>query len=136
MLNFEAFAVAVAACSGEELPEGTVSRIAARIVLDELRPNRAVTICLPLLLAGGEQDRAFVRDFPTVVIDGCEKRCAEKSILNCGRKPAASILVTEVQAKYSDLKAESRVELGPKGLELARKIAEIVAKEIDKIMGE
>ena len=51
--------VGIVACSGEELAEGTVARLAALKVLHELRRGRTVTICLPLFLAGGEGDRAF-----------------------------------------------------------------------------
>ena len=40
--------VGIVACSGEELPEGTVTRLAALRVLEELRPADTVTICLPL----------------------------------------------------------------------------------------
>ena len=54
--------VGIVACSGEELPEGTVTRLAALKVLEELRPYDTVTICLPLFLAGGEGDRAFAKD--------------------------------------------------------------------------
>ena len=39
--------VGIIACSGEELPEGTVTRLAALKVLEELRPADTVTICLP-----------------------------------------------------------------------------------------
>ena len=53
--------VGIVACSGEELAEGTVTRLAALRVLEELRPRDTVTICLPLFLAGGEGDRAFRR---------------------------------------------------------------------------
>ena len=66
----------IVACSGEELPEGTVTRLAALRVLEQLRPGDTVTICLPLFLAGGEGDRAFARFYPTVAVDGCELRCA------------------------------------------------------------
>ena len=48
--------VGVIACSGEELPEGTVTRLAALRVLEQLRPGDTVTICLPLFLAGVEGD--------------------------------------------------------------------------------
>jgi hypothetical protein len=70
--------VGIIACSGEEIPEGTVTRLAALRVLDSLRPRQAVTICLPLFLAGGEGDRAFARFHPTIAVDGCEKRCAAR----------------------------------------------------------
>jgi len=46
--------VGIVACSGEELPEGTVTRLAALKVLEQLRPGDTVTICLPLFLAGAK----------------------------------------------------------------------------------
>jgi len=39
------------------MAEGTVTRLAALKVLEELRPSETVTICLPLFLAGGEGPR-------------------------------------------------------------------------------
>ncbi len=44
--------IGVVSCSGEGCVEGTVSRIATRLVLERLRPGNTVTICLPLFLAG------------------------------------------------------------------------------------
>ena len=56
--------VGIVSCSGEELAEGTVARLAALKVLNELRPRDTVTICLPLFLAGGAGDRAFAKLHP------------------------------------------------------------------------
>ncbi|MDH4221593.1 MAG: hypothetical protein OEV19_02510, partial [Candidatus Bathyarchaeota archaeon] len=58
--------VGIVSCSGEDLPEGTISRIATRIVMEKLRPADTVTICLPLFLAGSQDERAFARVFPTI----------------------------------------------------------------------
>ncbi len=88
--------VGIVACSGEELPEGTLTRLAALKVLEELRPAQTVTICLPLFLAGGEGDRAFARFYPTIAVDGCEKRCAARATERYSNRPAASILAGEV----------------------------------------
>ena len=71
--------VGIVSCSGEELPEGTVTRLAALKVLEQLRPADTVTICLPLFLAGGEGDRAFAKFYPTIAVDGCDKRCAARA---------------------------------------------------------
>src|SRR5512136_1309909 len=49
--------VGIVSCSGEELAEGTVARLAALKVLNGLRPRDTVTICLPLFLARGAGDR-------------------------------------------------------------------------------
>ena len=51
--------VGIVAGSGEELPEGTVSRLAALEVLGLRRPRDTVTICLPLFLAGGVADPGY-----------------------------------------------------------------------------
>jgi uncharacterized metal-binding protein len=88
--------VGIVACSGEERPEGTVTRLAALRVLEQLRPEDTVTICLPLFLAGGEGDRAFARFYPTIAIDGCELRCAARATEMYSGKPAASIVVTDL----------------------------------------
>src|SRR5512140_2704162 len=88
--------VGIVSCSGEELPEGTVSRLAALKVLEQLRPADTVTICLPLFLAGGEGDRAFAKFYPTIAIDGCDRRCAARGTAMYSGKPAASIVVTEL----------------------------------------
>jgi len=88
--------VGIVACSGEEMAEGTVTRLAALRVLEQLRPNETVTICLPLFLAGGEGDRAFARFYPTIAIDGCDKRCAARGTEMYSGKPAASVVVTDV----------------------------------------
>jgi len=49
---------------GRRIAEGTISRLATRRVLETLQPERTVTICLPLFLAGGEGERAFARPLP------------------------------------------------------------------------
>lgn len=91
--------VGIVACSGEELPEGTVTRLAALKVLEELRPAETVTICLPLFLAGGEGDRAFARFYPTIAVDGCEKLCAARATEMHSGKPAASLVVTDITTR-------------------------------------
>ncbi len=90
--------VGIVSCSGEELAEGTVTRLAALKVLEQLRPADTVTICLPLFLAGGEGDRAFARFYPTIAIDGCDKRCAARGTEMYSGKPAAGIIVSDLVA--------------------------------------
>src|SRR5512135_2747422 len=88
--------VGIVACSGEELAEGTVTRLAALRVLETLRPADTVTICLPLFLAGGEGDRAFAKFYPTISVDGCELRCAARATEMYSSKPAASVMVRDL----------------------------------------
>jgi uncharacterized metal-binding protein len=90
--------VGVVSCSGEELAEGTVARLATLKVLHDLRPKETVTICLPLFLAGGEGDREFARFHPTITVDGCALRCAARGTEMYSGKPAASVVVNDLLA--------------------------------------
>src|SRR5512132_2629644 len=100
MPNLPQRKVGIVACSGEELPGGTLTRLAALKVLEQLRPADTVTICLPLFLAGGEGDRAFARFFPTIAVDGCELRCAARATEMYSGKPAASLVVQDLIAEH------------------------------------
>jgi hypothetical protein len=71
--------IGLISCSGEECLGGTISRLATRRVLDELKLVETVTLCLPLYLAGGEEERNFAKVFPTISVDGCDKLCAKRS---------------------------------------------------------
>ncbi|MDH5596397.1 MAG: putative zinc-binding protein [Candidatus Bathyarchaeota archaeon] len=127
--------VGIVSCSGEDLPEGTISRIATRIVMEKLRPADTVTICLPLFLAGSQDERAFARVFPTIAVDGCDKKCAEVGTNKYSGKPVATIVVSEIMKKYPHLKAKSRDKLSAEEKELALKVAEEIATKVDEVLG-
>jgi len=124
--------VGIVACSGEEMAEGTVTRLAALRVLEQLRPNETVTICLPLFLAGGEGDRAFARFYPTIAIDGCDKRCAARGTEMYSGKPAASLVVTDV-IQTNHLGTARR--LSEAGMQAVDVVAEQVAQQVDELLG-
>jgi uncharacterized metal-binding protein len=125
--------VGIVACSGEELAEGTVTRLAALKVLEQLRPHDTVTICLPLFLAGGEGDRAFARFYPTIAVDGCDKRCAAKATEMYSGKPAASVLVTDLMTE-GDIGTLRR--LNDDGRELVNRTADRTAQLVDELLGK
>jgi len=127
--------VGIVACSGEELPEGTVTRVAALQVLERLRPADTVTICLPLFLAGGEGDRAFARFYPTIAIDGCDKRCAARATEMYSGKPAASVVVSDLVAGNSLGRIEGSRVLNEAGQKAAAITAERIAGLVDELLG-
>ncbi len=126
--------VGLVACSGEEMAGGTITRLATLKVLETLRPNETVTICLPLFLAGGEGDRAFARYYPTIAIDGCEKRCAARGTEVYSSKPAASVVVSELcPADAGELGTARR--LTGTGMEAVGTVAEEIARHVDRLLG-
>jgi uncharacterized metal-binding protein len=126
--------VGLISCSGEEMPEGTITRRAVRRVLDTLRPDDTVTLCLPLFLAGGEGERAFARHYPTIAIDGCAKRCAARATEKYSARPAASIVVSEICKEATGAGIGTARKLNEDGLRLAETVAEKIAEETDKLL--
>lgn len=127
--------VGIVACSGEELAEGTVTRLAALKVLEQLRPGDTVTICLPLFLAGGEGDRAFARFYPTIAVDGCDKRCAARATEQFSGKPAASVVVSELVAEHGLRPPEGTRRLNGSGQQAIDLTADRVAELVDELLG-
>ncbi|GAO01506.1 putative zinc-binding protein [Anaeromyxobacter sp. PSR-1] len=133
MLNVIQAKAGIVSCSGEELAEGTVARLATLKVLHELRPSSTVTICLPLFLAGGEGDREFARFHPTITIDGCDLRCAARGTEMYSAKPAASIVVNELLDAAGLPRPEGRRCLNAAGRAAVDLVAERVAQLVDEL---
>ena len=125
--------VIVVPCSGIGKAFGTISREAAYIAVEELRPDVADTVCLSLLVMGDEDARAKVRRLPTVTVDGCAKECARKNVELAGGAVAASLRVIDTFRQHHDLKPTAVSELDEPGRKLAHFLAEEIAGEVDGI---
>ena len=127
--------VGLISCSGEGLCEGMISRGATRRILEER--NDVVTICLPLFLAGGQEERDFAKDNPCITVDGCNKMCAAKGVKMYGKvHPKSSIIVSEIvdNRKHSRPKSKSRIESGDE--KLVQETMKIINKEVDRVKEE
>ncbi len=134
MLDVIQAKVGVVSCAGEELAEGTVSRLATLTVLHELRPGSTVTICLPLFLAGGEGDREFARHHPTITVDGCELRCAARATEAYSSKPVASVVVSELVGASGLSPPQGRRCLDAAGKQAVELVADRVAQLVDEVL--
>jgi len=126
--------VGIISCSGEEIPEGTIALVATRLVLEKLRPDKTVTICLPLFLAGDKNERDFAKVFPTITVDGCEKRCAQIATSNLSGRPAYSIVVTDTAKKHPQVVLKSCERLTEDEMKIAEEVAEEIAAKVDAIL--
>ncbi|MBZ5500432.1 MAG: putative zinc-binding protein [Acidobacteriia bacterium] len=126
--------IGLVSCSGEEMAEGTVTRLATLQVLETLRSDETVTICLPLFLAGGEGDRAFARFYPTIAIDGCDKRCAARGTEMYSSKPASSIVVSELCPAGAGELGTAR-HLNEAGMAAVNAVAAEIARQVDRLLG-
>lgn len=126
--------VGIISCSGEEIPEGTISRSAVRRVLEVLRPRQTVTLCLPLFLAGNEGERNFARTHPTITIDGCDKLCARYGTEKHGGPVARSLVVSDIlgdRAAACSRSLRGRTAADEEAIAL---VADRIAAEIDALL--
>ncbi len=134
-MAIEVMKVGIVSCSGEDLPEGTLSRIACRKVLEDLRPAETVTICLPLFIAGGQEERDFATNYPTITVDGCDKRCAQISTERLSGKPSKALLIPDILKKRGLASPTKRRNLGVEEKAAAQALAEEIAQAVDKVLG-
>jgi len=126
--------IGVVSCSGECCVEGTISRIATRFVIEKLRPDSTVTICLPLFSIGEQGERMFAKYFPTIAVEGCEKRCAKHAIERYSGKTARTLVVSDLLKKWGVKNIGTRRELSDDGKKVASKVAEEIVAAMDQII--
>jgi uncharacterized metal-binding protein len=125
--------VGVVSCSGECCSLGTLSRMATRFVLEDLRYDQTVTICLPLFLAGETQEHGFAKEHPTIAVDGCGKLCAKKAITKYSKEPASSVDVKALLKEWGVKPPENRRVFDAKDLRTAKRLAKLLADKVDEI---
>lgn len=125
--------VGVVSCSGECCSLGTLSRIATRRVLEDLKAGETVTICLPLFLAGDSGERMFAQQFPTVAVDGCRKLCATKAIEKFSGETTATVDVENLLEELGSSPPASRRVFTPEDMATVAVIARAIVEKVDGI---
>lgn len=124
--------VGIVSCSSEDLPEGTISRLATLEVLHHKKPFDTTTICLPLFIAGGEGDRMFAKNNPTITVDGCEKLCAKKATEKYSGKVTHSINVRDFIKDNDEVKNKGSLNGSEK--KIVSEVADAISLKVDEIL--
>lgn len=125
--------VVIVPCSGIGKTYGTVSREAAYVLTEEVRPEETQLVALSLLVLGDEAARAAVYANPAVTIDGCKLACATKMVRESGGIVAQDFAVLDVYRRYKQFKPQGISELNEGGLQLAQALAQEIAVVVDSI---
>jgi len=125
--------IGIISCSGEEIPEGTISRLATRRVLEGLRPQQTVTLCLPLFLAGEVGERRFAQEHPTITVDGCDKLCAKRGTERYSGRVASSLVVPDILGSRAAKCHRSTRQLDKSDAQAIWLVAERIAAEVDAL---
>jgi uncharacterized metal-binding protein len=127
--------VIIVPCSGIGKSYGTVTREAAYLVVDELRPDDTQIVPLSLLVLGDQDAQAAVRSAPVITVDGCKLACATVNVRQAGGQAAQEFTVLDCYRRHKDMKPQGIAELNKGGLALARALAEEVAQAAEELTG-
>ncbi|MGE5123980.1 MAG: putative zinc-binding protein [Acidobacteriaceae bacterium] len=125
--------VVIVPCSGIGKTYGSVSRLAAYEVTEEMRPAETRLVALSKLVLGDEQARTVVAANPSITIDGCKLACATKMVQESGGRVARDFAVLEVYRRYKQYKPQGIAELNEGGLQLARAMADEISQAVDEL---
>jgi uncharacterized metal-binding protein len=125
--------VVIVPCSGIGKTYGTVSRVAAYNVTEDLRPEDTRVVALSKLVLGDEEACAVVAANPAITIDGCKLACATKMVQESGGRIAQHYAVLEVYRRYKQFKPQGIAELNAGGEQLAQALANEIAQVVDEL---
>ena len=129
--------VGVLSCSGEEYLGGTIARLATRKVMEELRTGKVVTLCLPLYIAGDDEEREFAKEYPVIAVDGCDKCCAKRATIKYSGEVKDTIVLSELLGEDVALSnIVSSRDLKEEHYRMVDKVAEEICNKVDKILAE
>ncbi len=128
--------VCIGPCSGIGKTYGSVTREAAYVVSEELRPCTAQIVPLSRLVLGDEEARAEIAAAPVITMDGCKLACATVNVRQAGGTVAKEYAVLDFYRQHRQLKPAGIAELNEGGQALARALAEEVARDCDELGGE
>jgi len=125
--------VAIVACAGMDKPLGSVARACAFKVVEVLKPEDSVLVCIPPLVAGVKPHSEWIKEYPIITIDGCPERCATKIVAKMGGKIRGRVFIPQSVQRH-ELRPKFSADIGLDGEKLAEKIADETALLIDKIL--
>lgn len=125
--------VVVLPCSGIGKTYGSVSREAAYVLTEDLRPDQTQLVALSQLVLGDPAARAAVAAAPAITLDGCKLACATKMVAESGGTVAQAFAVLDVFRQHKDLKPMGIADLNEGGRQLAHVLAVEAAVVVDTL---
>ncbi|MCX5715931.1 MAG: hypothetical protein NTV07_03550 [Candidatus Omnitrophica bacterium] len=126
--------VAFFPCNGIGQITSTTTRETAWQI-QKMRPGKILLISSPELITDDKKTLEDAKKHPLIAIDGCMKKCATEILSAKGIKAALIINLPRVCVdKKLSLAGAVRSKVGPGHRRVAKAIAEIAAKEIDKLL--
>ena len=128
--------ILVLPCSGIGKPFGSIARDATFRVCDDLRPSKADTLCLSLLVMGDEEARSKVVSSRCITVDGCPLACSHNNVERSGGNVVAEFKVMDLLRENRGLKPRTVTFLDADGEKLSKLLADKIAAKVDELTEE
>ena len=125
--------ILVIPCSGIGKSFGSISRDATFRVCDDLRPGKADTLCLSLLVMGDDDARGRVASSRCITVDGCPLACSRNNVGRNGGKIVAEFRVIDLLRENRGLKPLAVTVLDEDGEKLSGILADMIAVKVDEL---
>jgi uncharacterized metal-binding protein len=125
--------ILIVPCSGIGKAFGSIARDVTFRVCDELRPGKADTLCLSLLVMGDEEARRKVAGSICVAVDGCTLECSGNNVERSGGRIAAHFRVMDLLRENRGLRPRTVTTLDEDGEKLSKILAEKIAAKVDEL---
>lgn len=113
-----------------------IARQACYVVHEDWRPEQTNLGCGPALNARVQEDIDFIRLYPVIAIESCEKDCATKLVAKMGEKAALTLRMPELLAEMGvDLSSvpEQHVDCEDPAVQA---VAKRLLAEVDRLLAE
>lgn len=128
--------IAIMPCNGIGQTTSTTTRIAAWQIRKS-RPGKVLLISSPELMTDDKKTLEYAKNLTLIAIDGCMKKCATEILEAKGIKAHLIINLPRVLVKKKlSMAGAVRSKTGPGHARVAKAIAEIAVRKIDKLCGE
>ena len=126
--------VGIIACTGMGKALASVGRYTAFYLTTKLRPNDTINICFPCIVSEDNESLKLLASYPIIIIDGCSETCGKKILTKLNSNIIGHLKVWQILGRNKELKPDSRVNIGEKGIKLAKLIAQEASNLINQYL--
>ncbi len=115
--------------------EAVLGRQAFYVVHEDLRPEQTVLGCSPALNANVQEDIDFIKSYPVLAAEACDKDCATQLVAKKGQRAARTVRVTELAQELGlDLSAVPENRNVPPDDPTVQALAKRIASIVDELL--
>lgn len=111
-----------------------LARQACYVVHEDWRPEQTALGCGPALNAKVQEDVDFIRMFPVIAVESCNKDCATKLVAKMGEQAAVTLRMPEILAELSISEAAVPEHVISCEDPMVQAVAKRILQDVDRLL--